>query len=102
MFELIIKVTLIVSLITSHILLTGACLESHVNETIESFCKRVRDGNHCKIPTDCKKVIKPTDGCCPICGKTHSMLWPYTRFAKRDQAEALKFVAKHFPIIKIK
>lgn len=46
----------------------GTCLEPHVNETVELFCKRVQQGNHCKIPTDCKKVIKPTDGCCSICG----------------------------------
>ena len=49
----------------------GACLKPQMKETVESYCKRVQKGSHCKIPTKCKKVIKPTDGCCPICGKLY-------------------------------
>ena len=61
-------------LIPQHLLICtyiGTCLEPQMKETVESYCKRVQKGSHCKIPTKCKKVIKPTDGCCPICGKLY-------------------------------
>ena len=51
---------------------TGTCLKPNKDETVESLCKRVQNGDHCKIPTKCKKMVRPTDGCCPICGKPHS------------------------------
>lgn len=72
MFELIIQVVLTIptqSIITKQISLTGACLDSLVDETVDLFCKRVQKTQHCKVPKGCKHKIKPTDGCCPVCGK---------------------------------
>ena len=54
--------------------MAGACLDSLVDETIDSLCERVKKRQHCKIPKGCKHMIKPTDGCCPVCGKPHMKL----------------------------
>ena len=49
------------------ILYSDPCLDAVGEDTLETFCDRVRE-QRCEIPDGCTSVVQPTDGCCPICG----------------------------------
>lgn len=40
------------------------------NETVTDFCARVRNRRRCRSQQNCNTIVLPTDGCCPICGKS--------------------------------
>ena len=46
----------------------GACMDPR-NETVRNFCARVRGNNRCMSRPNCNTTVRPTDGCCPVCGK---------------------------------
>ena len=52
----------------------GECIET-ANGTVEgNRCQRVRASGKCQDDSDCKTVIQPEDGCCPICGKSTTII----------------------------
>ena len=57
---------------TKYILLlfiAGNCVTLTANETVNTFCARVRASGRCPNRTNCSTITVPSDGCCPICGR---------------------------------
>ena len=55
---------------------TGDCVNEDGN-SVESICERVRQENRCSYSTaNCSYLVqpKPEEGCCPICGKSPSII----------------------------
>lgn len=46
----------------------GECTETTTDGLLGARCKKVRANGKCMDVSDCKTVIRPRDGCCPICG----------------------------------
>ena len=46
----------------------GPCEEE---ESPRRICDAVNRGRRCEVRnnTDCRFIVQPSDGCCPICGK---------------------------------
>ena len=38
------------------------------DETVRDFCARVCASNRCTMRQNCNTTVRPTDGCCPVCG----------------------------------
>ena len=38
-------------------------------ENVRDFCARVRRRGRCANLQNCNARVRPTDGCCPVCGK---------------------------------
>ena len=45
-----------------------------MNRTVRDHCERVRNSRRCAMRTGCNDRVMPSDGCCPICGKTFGAL----------------------------
>ena len=45
----------------------GTCVANGTN--LEVLCEQVISEGRCTIKENCRKVVLPEDGCCPICGK---------------------------------
>ena len=49
----------------------GPCedVESDEDDTPATRCQMVRSRNMCSNITGCDRMVMPSDGCCPVCGK---------------------------------
>ena len=48
---------------------SGACMDAMNEENVRDFCARIRNSNRCANRQNCNSTVRPTDGCCPVCGK---------------------------------
>jgi reversion-inducing cysteine-rich kazal motif protein len=48
----------------------GACMGAETDELVNAMCTRLRGSGRCSNLTGCRYRIRPSDGCCPVCGKT--------------------------------
>ena len=51
----------------------GECMETSPDTLERDRCQKARTNGKCQDISDCKIVIRPEDGCCPICGKSPSI-----------------------------
>ena len=49
----------------------GRCMD---DDTPMQGCEMVREAKRCPNMTDCTRMTRPSDGCCPICGESASSL----------------------------
>ena len=48
----------------------GACMAPEQGVTVNNICQRLRNSGRCTDLSDCDSVIRPEDGCCPVCGRS--------------------------------
>ena len=59
-------------------MIIGTCMDVR-DETVRDFCARVRSNNRCATRQNCNTTVRPTDGCCPVCGKCNQLINHYTK-----------------------